>query len=157
MKLDGTTPWLHFVVTDKPGDTLIVEFVGGEMRMHEDTAQVLTNASTYDWHLNHLHNFLTLTNFALATMQFNGQNVTEIGRGGRLRGLSPDYTPPTRFVRATYLSHFPQVPTTAIEWVQLTAHILHNVDIPIGVSSPKSDGKVVSDYTQWVAIKDLTN
>jgi len=157
MQIDGTTPWLHFVFTDKSGDSLIVEFVGGEMRLHENTAQVLTNAPTYDWHLTNLRNYLTLTNFAPATMRFNGQNVTEIGQGGGLEGLSADYTPPARFVRAAYLRHFAQAPATAKEGVQLTAHILNNVDIPIGVSSAKSDGKVVSDYTQWVAIKDLTN
>ena len=157
MQIDGTTPWLHFVFTDKSGDSLIVEFVGGEMRMHENVAKVLTNAPTYDWHLTNLRNYLTLTNFAPPTMRFDGKNVTEIGQGGGLQGLSADYTPPSRFVRAAYLRHFAEVPATAKEGVQLTAHILNNVDIPIGVSSAKSNGKVVSDYTQWVAIKDLTN
>ena len=36
-------------------------------------------------------------------------------------------------------------------------HILNNVDIPVGVAASKDGDKIVSDYTQWVAIKDLSN
>ena len=156
MQVDGVTPWLHFVFTDKTGDSVVVEFVKGQMRMHDNVANVLTNAPTYDWHLTNLRNYLSLTNFAPASMTLNGQNVTEIGQGGGMQGLPADYTPPSRFVRSVYLRQFADVPKTADEGVQLTAHILNNVDIPVGVSSSKANGKVVSDYTQWVAIKDLT-
>lgn len=152
-----TPPWLHFVFTDKTGDSVIIEFVQGQMRLHQNTASVLTNSPTYDWHLTNLRNYLSLNNFARSSIEFNGQNVTEIGQGGGLVGLPADYTPPSRFVRAAYLRHFSTVPETRAENVQLVAHILNNVDIPIGVSSTKSDGKVSSDYTQWVALKDLTN
>jgi choloylglycine hydrolase len=39
----------------------------------------------------------------------------------------------------------------------LIGHILNNVDIPVGVAASKDGAKVVSDYTQWVVIKDLSN
>ena len=55
------------------------------------------------------------------------------------------------------MRHFATVPESRAENVQLVTHILNNVDIPIGVSSSKSGDQIVSDYTQWVAIKDLTN
>jgi penicillin V acylase-like amidase (Ntn superfamily) len=152
-----TPPLLHFVFTDKTGASVIIEFVKGEMRFHDNVANVLTNAPTYDWHINNLRNYLSLTNFATPSVEINGQNVTEIGQGGGLVGLSADYTPPARFVRAAYLRHFATVPESRAENVQLVTHILNNVDIPIGVSSSKSGDQIVSDYTQWVAIKDLTN
>lgn len=152
-----TPPWLHFVFTDKTGASLIVEFVKGEMRLHENLVSVLTNSPTYDWQITNLRNYLSLTNFSRPSIEFNGQNVTEIGQGGGLVGLPADYTPPSRFVRTAYLRHFSTVPDSRAENVQLVAHILNNVDIPIGVSSSKSGDQIVSDYTQWVAIKDLTN
>ena len=37
------------------------------------------------------------------------------------------------------------------------AHLLNNVDIPKGVSRTTVGNKVVSDYTQWVNLKDLEN
>jgi penicillin V acylase-like amidase (Ntn superfamily) len=152
-----TPPWLHFVFTDKTGASVIVEFVGGQMRLHDNVASVLTNAPTYDWQVTNLRNYLSLSNFARSSIDINGQNVTEIGQGGGLVGLPADYTPPSRFVRAAYLRHFADVPQTGAETVQLTAHILNNVDIPKGVAATKDGDKITSDYTQWVAIKDLTN
>ena len=41
--------------------------------------------------------------------------------------------------------------------MQLMAHLLNNVDIPKGVSRTTVDKQVVSDYTQWVNLKDLAN
>jgi penicillin V acylase-like amidase (Ntn superfamily) len=152
-----TPPWLHFVFTDKTGASVIVEFVGGEMRLHENVASVLTNSPAYQWQVTNLRNYLSLSNFARPSIDINGQNVAEIGQGGGLMGLPADYTPPSRFVRTAYLRHFSDVPQTREENVQLVAHILNNVDIPKGVAASKDGGKVVSDYTQWVAIKDLTN
>lgn len=152
-----TPPWLHYVLTDPTGASVIVEFVGGQMRMHDNVASVLTNSPTYDWQVTNLRNYLSLSNFARSSVEVNGQNVTEIGQGGGLMGLPADYTPPSRFVRAAYLRHFADVPQTRAENVQLVAHILNNVDIPKGVAASKDGDKVISDYTQWVAIKDLTN
>jgi len=152
-----TPPWLHFVFTDRTGASIVVEFVKGQMRIYDNIAHVLTNAPTYDWHLANARNYLSLTNIGPAPVLVNGQNVTELGQGGGLVGLPADYTPPSRFIRAAYLRQLATPPVNRAESVQLTAHILNNVDIPIGVAASKSGDKLVSDYTQWVAIKDLTN
>ena len=72
-------------------------------------------------------------------------------------GLSADYTPPGRFVRAVYLSQFAYQPNESADASQLMAHLLNNVDIPKGVSRSSAGNEVVSDYTQWVNLKDLKN
>ena len=152
-----TPPWLHFVLTDRSGDSIIVEFVQGQMVIHDNVANVLTNAPTYDWHINNVRNYLSLTDTATTSIVVEGTNVTEIGQGGGLIGLSADYTPPSRFVRATYLTYFAYQPDGSGDAVQLMAHLLNNVDIPKGVSRTTADKQVVSDYTQWVNLKDLEN
>lgn len=152
-----TPPWLHFVFTDRTGASIVIEFVKGEMRIHENLANVLTNAPTYDWHLTNVRNYLSLSNIAPGSVTVNGQNVTELGQGGGLVGLPADYTPPSRFVRAAYLRQLSTTPETRAQVVQLMGHILNNVDIPVGVAASKDGANVVSDYTQWVAIKDLNN
>ncbi len=152
-----TPPWLHFVFTDRTGASIVIEFVKGQMRIHDNLANVLTNAPTYDWHLTNVRNYLSLSNFGPSSVVINGQNVTEVGQGGGLVGLPADYTPPSRFVRAAYLRHLSTQPETRAQSVQLMGHILNNVDIPVGVAASKDGDKVVSDYTQWVAIKDLSN
>jgi choloylglycine hydrolase len=117
----------------------------------------LTNAPTYDWHLNNVRNYLSLTSTATSSVAVNGANVTEIGQGGGLMGLSADYTPPSRFVRQTYLKQFAYQSANSAEAIQLAGHFLNNVDMPAGVARSTDGKQVVSDYTQWVNLKDLNN
>jgi len=153
-----TPPTIHFVFVDRGGAGIVVEYVKGEVNIHDNVAHVLTNAPTYDWHLNNIRNYLSLSTVGVSQRQIGSVNVTEIGQGGGLIGLPGDYTPPSRFVRATALRHTVTAPKTAGEAIQAVAHVLNNVDIPQGVAQSRGpDGKLVSDYTQWVVVKDLTN
>ena len=152
-----TPPWLHFVFTDRSGESIVVEFIKGQMMIHDNLAKVLTNSPTYDWHLLNVRNYLSLSNQGRGSVIVNGTNVTEIGQGGGLLGLPADYTPPSRFVRATYLNRFATQPDESSDATQLMAHLLNNVDIPLGVAKSTDGKQTVSDYTQWVAIKDLSH
>jgi len=152
-----TPPWLHFVFTDRTGESIVVEFVKGQMVISDNVAQVLTNAPTYDWHVLNLRNYISLSADGKASVPYRGGNVTALGQGGGLLGLPADYQPSSRFVRAAYLRHLATPPANASEANQLAVHVLNNVDIPIGVVSSVEGGKTISDYTQWVMIKDLTN
>lgn len=152
-----TPPWLHYVITDRSGDSIIVEFVKGQMNIYDNLAGVLTNAPTYDWHLNNVRNYLSLTSTATPAAYVNGTHVTELGQGGGLIGLSADYTPPSRFVRQTYLRQFAYKASNSVDALQLAAHLLNNVDIPIGVARSTDGKQIFSDYTQWINLKDLKN
>ncbi|MBS9478779.1 choloylglycine hydrolase family protein [Ancylobacter radicis] len=153
-----TPPTLHFVFVDRSGAGIVVEYVDGEVRIHQNAAHVLTNAPTYDWHLNNLRNYLSLSTVAVAQRQVGTLNVTELGAGGGGLGLPGDYTPPSRFVKAAFLRHYAEQPKDAAGAAQMVGHILNNVDIPVGIAQFKNpDGSLGSDYTQWVVVKDLTN
>lgn len=152
-----TVPTIHFVFNDRSGAGIVVEYVGGEVRIHENVAHVLTNAPTYDWHLTNLRNYVNLSPMGAANRQYATANVTAIGQGGGTMGLPGDFTPPSRFVRAAFMRWSVPQPQNAAEAVQTIGHVLNTVDIPVGVAQSRDGGEVVSDYTQWVAIKDLTN
>lgn len=152
-----TPPDIHVVFTDRSGDGIVVEYVGGEVQIHDNVAHVLTNAPTYDWHLLNARNYLNLSTVGVQSVQVGTANVTALGQGGGMMGLPGDYTPPSRFIRAAFLRHNITPPATGAEAVQAVDHILNTVDIPLGIAQSKDGDKVVSDYTQWVAIKDLTN
>ena len=100
-----TPPLLHFVFTDRSGASIIVEYVKGELQIHDNVAHVLTNAPTYDWHLDNVRNYLSLSTVGVGSRQIGAVNVTAVGQGGGLIGLPGDYTPPSRFVRAAFLRH----------------------------------------------------
>ena len=152
-----TPPTLHFIFTDKSNDGLVVEYVDGQLRMYPNAAHVLTNAPTYDWHLTNVRNYLNLSVFGGSNLKVGTTNVTEMGQGTGLVGMPGDYTPAARFIRSAFLRHYATQPVNAQEGVQLIGHMLNNVDIPIGIAATKNGDSIVSDYTQWVAIKDLTN
>lgn len=152
-----TVPTIHFVFNDRGGAGIVVEYVGGEVRIHDNVAHVLTNAPTYDWHLTNLRNYVNISSLGAGSRQYGSANVTAIGQGGGTMGLPGDFTPPSRFVRAAFMRHSVPEPKDAAEAVQTIGHVLNTVDIPLDVAQSKDDGEVVSDYTQWVAIKDLTN
>jgi choloylglycine hydrolase len=153
-----TAPLMHFIFTDRSGDGIVVEYINGEARIHDNVAHVLTNAPTYPWHIDNLRNYLNLSTIGVPSRQIGAVNVTAIGQGGGLIGLPGDYTPPSRFVRAAFIRHGVQQPKDAAEASQAVAHVLNTVDIPIGVAQSRlENGTLISDYTQWVAIKDLTH
>ncbi len=152
-----TPPTIHMVFTDRTGDGMVVEYVGGELQIHDNVAHVLTNAPTYDWHLLNARNYLNLSTVGVQAVNIGSVNVTALGQGGGMMGLPGDYTPPSRFIRAAFLRHNITPPKTGDEAIQAVDHILNTVDIPIGIAQSKDGDQVVSDYTQWVAIKDLTH
>ena len=151
-----TPPTVHFLFTDRSGAGIVVEFVNGQQRIYDSVAKVLTNAPTYDWHLSNVRNYLNLSTIASASVRVRETDVTALGQGGGLVGIPGDYTPPSRFVRAAFLRHYSTKPRNADEATQLIGHILNTVDIPLGIAQSKEGNEIVSDYTQWIAIKDLT-
>ncbi|MGD9922096.1 MAG: linear amide C-N hydrolase [Pseudorhodoplanes sp.] len=155
----GPTPaTLHFVFVDRDGGGMVVEYVGGELKIHDNIAGVLTNAPTYDWHINNIRNYLSLSTIGVPQRDIGAVNLTQLGQGGGGIGMPGDYTPPSRFVRATMLRKAATQPKTANEAVQTVAHILNNVDVPVGVAQYREpDGTLGNDYTQWIVVKDLTN
>lgn len=157
LKTGPTPPTLHYVFNDRSGQGIVVEFVGGQMQIHDNKAHVLTNAPTYQWQLTNLRNFINIGTTVQANVTMDGADFTTLGSGGNTMALRADYSPPSRFARSAFLRwHSPQ-PGNASEALQLTAHILNNVDVPKGVAGETIGKETVWDTTQWVALKDLTN
>ncbi len=149
-------PTLHFVFVDRTGAGLVVEYVKGELRMHDNAAHVLTNAPTYDWHLVNLRNYLNLTPVGVPGVRIGSADVTALGQGGGMLGVPGDFTPPSRFVRTAFLVRHVTPPADAEGAIQAVGHVLDDVDIPRGVAQGREGGGLVDDYTQFVVIKDLS-
>ncbi|MBX9599106.1 MAG: linear amide C-N hydrolase [Burkholderiales bacterium] len=150
---------MHFMISDKTGADIVIEFVGGQMKIYDKTPGVLTNSPTYDWQLTNIRNYINLTNEAVGERAITTLgDITNVSQGGGGIGLPGDYMSPSRFVRAIFLKNYSDKPANEQEAISLTTHILDTVDIPKGaVSSKDADGTIYSDTTQWVAIKDLSN
>jgi len=151
----GEVPPLHFSLHDATGESLVIEFTDGKMKMYENKVGVLTNAPEFSWHETNLRNYLNLSAVNAAPIKLDGSVLSPTGQGSGLLGVPGDWTPPSRFVRIAIFKNLVAVAKNAKQNSNLAFHLLNTVDIPYGTIRDRKDQQF--DYTQWVVVKDLAN
>lgn len=146
---------IHYVMRDKTGESAVVEFVDGKVKIYEKAGDILTNAPTFDWQLKNASHYDSLVatapgpNEAFSKSVYNYQEIYETTshKGeANLLGMVGDYTPPSRFARArVLLNNFP-VPTSRP--VALSQASAANDSLSV----PALKGQAP---TLWSTIKDL--
>lgn len=147
-------PPLHYIVYDKSGKSIVIEPLNQTLVVHENPIGVLTNSPTFDWHLTNLRNYIGLSPTSLAPIKLDGLSLASFGQGSGLIGLPGDFTPPSRFVRATVFASTAIPSATSPESVLQLFHILNQFDIPVGAAREVEGGVTYSDYTQFTAVRD---
>ena len=150
------TPPVHFIVTDQKKHQIVIEFKDGEVIIYDAPLGVLTNDPFYDWQITNLRNYLFLKPESISDKKIKGINFAPLGVGSGMLGMPGDFTPPSRFVRAVYLSSTarktPNGPETLYEMFQ----ILDNFNVPLTPEEAKKHPKMRSD-TQWTVVSDTKN
>ncbi|WP_259459821.1 choloylglycine hydrolase family protein [Mesotoga sp. H07pep.5.4] len=158
MITESTMMPLHYIVYDAHGGCIVIEYVDGELNIHENPLGVITNNPTFDWHLQNLSNYVNLTPANIKSSKLGDFEIRATGNGTGLLGLPGDNTSPSRFVRAAFYSHGEVKPANAESAVTLAWHILNAQDIPEGLVVNEELGIVISrDIAYWSAVTDLTN
>lgn len=169
--LGGVESPFHYVVHDTTGASLVIEFEGGEMRLHDNPVGVMTNGPSFGWHLTNLDNYTFLTNVDRSTATFGGYKAQQPDSGIATAGLPSSNTSVGRFVRATYYTQFTEPASTADDAVRALAHVMNNFDRPRGVTIdyPGEGGGHVevaglaadtttayaTEFTSWTNLSDL--
>jgi choloylglycine hydrolase len=153
----GFVPPAHYIVTDPSGQSVVLEYVGGELRIHANPLGVITNAPTFDWHMTNLGNYVTMTAKDTERTDLAGTMIHSLGQGSGMLGLPGDFTPPSRFVRAVAFSKNALPVEKARDGVLQAFHLLNQFDIPKGAARSIEYGTEVADYTQWTTAADLKN
>ncbi|QDE96257.1 linear amide C-N hydrolase [Myxococcus xanthus] len=153
---------LHFPIHDAKGNSLVVEFIDGEVNLYtgkDNPVGVLTNHPTFPDQLENLKNYAKLTAYDIDQVTLGSATFEPHGCGSGMLGLPGDSTPPSRFVRIAYLRQAAKQPEDAAAACTLAFHLLNTVDIPNGTSRKhaKPDKDELCDYTLWAVAKDLTN
>ncbi len=146
---------LHYTIHDVKGDSLVIEYVNGELKVYDNPLGVMTNAPTFDWHLVNLRNYVNLSAMNAKPFTVEGLKESGFGLGTGMLGLPGDYTPPSRFVRMVELVHSSLPVTGPAEGLNLAMTIINNIDIPIGSVRDASGKEVTYDRTQWAVVSDL--
>ena len=152
---------LHYIFTDRTGASVVVEYVGGELTLHDAPLGVLTNSPTYDFHITNLANYANLSVNSVPVRDIDTVQFAPISTGGSLVGLPGDFTSISRFIRATVYSQSLQKPGTADDGVLQGFHVMNQFDIPQGlvptnVNSAGASGEEL-EHTQWTVVYDLEN
>lgn len=152
----GIVPPVHYVVHDRTGESLVIEYIAGELRIHDNPLGAIANSPPFDWHVTNLGNYLNLSAMNVPPAAVENLEIAPPSQGSGLRGLPGDYTSPSRFVRAVMFSRAVLAPVNGLEAVEAAFHILNNVNIPKGAVRARANGGVEEyDYTQWTSAADL--
>ena len=158
-KAFGAPSPLHLIVTDNTGASIVIEYVGGKLNIHDNKIRVMTNGPTYDWHILNLRNYPQLRAFGGPTdREINGVSLAPFGAGSGMLGLPGDVTPVSRFVRAVAFTQTLIPPKDADAGVNEAARILNNFDIPRGlVREGENPEKYHLNFTQYTVVGDIKN
>ncbi len=157
----GATAPVHFSVTDKSGDQIIVEYVGGSLHVYDKTLGVMTNSPPYDWHINNARNYVNMRSVAWPSLDVNGIDIAPTGYGSGLIGLPGDFTPPSRFIRALTWTQTARSTDGGEDTVHEAIRILSNFQLPMEAVDKKINPAEleVLKYggTQYTVSYDLQN
>jgi choloylglycine hydrolase len=149
---------VHFVVHDLSGRSIVVEYVGGKLNVHDNPLGVFTNSPAFDWHMANLRNYVNFSFSNAPAVTLGGVKLTPFGQGSGMLGLPGDFTPPSRFVRAAAFSQSVLPSATGDAAVLQAFRVLNQFDIPKGAArehEKDAQGNIVADYTIWTSASDL--
>ncbi|MBA2655828.1 MAG: linear amide C-N hydrolase [Tatlockia sp.] len=146
----------HASIYDASGKGIVIEFYNDKINIY-DNIGIMTNSPKYDWHVNNLRNYLNLSAFNPQTISKDGMNFIATGQGSGAVGLPGDASPPSRFIKIAFMLKNVFKAQNSNELINLAQHIINNVDIPAGYVRSINEGKIATDFTQWVVFKDLSH
>lgn len=149
---------LHFSIYDASGKGIVVEYTKSGRQIYDNNVGILTNSPTFDWHITNLQNYVYLSPYSPAPVTIGGMTFASIGQGAGSIGLPGDISPPSRFVKMAFLKGTAVPGADVNATLNLAAHMINNVDIPLGSVRARRPGNTdAMEFTQWVVLKDLTH
>ncbi len=133
----------HYILSDREGETVIIEPDEVGLSIHRDTIGVLTNSPNYLWQRTNLRNYVGVTNLPKAPRSVAGHEVREFGeRLGGGSGLPGDYGSPSRFVRLAFMKEFAVRGKDELDGISRMFRAFAPVDIPEGLAKADPDYEV---------------
>ena len=155
-KVAGGDAPVHFIVSDRSGETIIIEPDEQGLSIHRRTIGVMTNSPNYDWHVQNLRNYIGMQTMARPAQQLGNLTLQPFGEGTGLIGLPGDYTPPSRFVRVAYIKHLLDQPADEMAALSMMHNVLASVTIPMGLHKNAEGGVEGTLYTSVMCSESLT-
>ena len=137
---------LHWLVADRK-DAITIETVAEGIRVYENPVGVLTNNPPFDYHLNHLAQYLNLTSDQPVNRFSDRLNLQPFSVGMGAMGLPGDLSSPSRFVRAAFTRWNSRCAQTEMDNISQFFHILGSVEQTRGCAKVKHDLYEITHYS----------
>ena len=158
-EMGGIEVPVHWMVVDKTGKSIVIEYLKGELQIFENPLGVITNSPEYHWHMTNLRNHVNLSAVALPAMKLEDIDFHPLGAGSGMIGLPGDSTPPSRFVRAVAWTQTARLTETSTETIYELLRILDNFNLPLGSAEGSGQAKKMLEgmrsSTIWTSAWDL--
>ena len=151
----------HYILFDKTGAGIVIEFLDGKMNVHDNPVGVVTNAPEFPWHLKNLNNYAQLTNVDKNSGQFGQLKVGAPDSGNTLASVPSSQISAGRFVKAAFYTQFVRKADSPEDAVITLGHIMNNFDRPYDLSIDKgysaeggAPGSTTSEVTLFTWMND---
>jgi choloylglycine hydrolase len=152
---------LHVTLHDATGQSIVIEYIGGELQVTDNPTSVLTNAPHFSWHLNNLGNYTKISPNEPNPIKINGATYGPWSTGYGMHGLPGDFSSPSRFLRAFFMKLNAPTNLTTQQQVATAFHYLNNFDLPPGAIALGQGGFGGGgggyEITYWSSVSDLKN
>ncbi len=136
---------LHWIFSDK-SETITVEQTENGLKIYDNPCGILTNAPEFPFHLKKLSEHASLS--PKNPIGAKGEQLSFFSSGYGALGLPGDFSSPSRFIRASFLSKYTSIAGDA---VNAFFHIMDSVSIPDGVML---DGEGIAHKTVYTSCMD---
>lgn len=146
---------VHYIFSDRTGETMIVEPDSNGLQIHRDTLGVITNSPGYQWQQTNLCNYASVSNVLDSSRDYIDVKLqgAAISSGGGF-GLPGDYSSASRFVRMAVLKHYAVKGKDEIDGVSRMFHQFSSVNIPEGIIMHQEEGEK-SFYDRTLSISAM--
>ena len=146
--MGGAEMPLHYVVFDKTGAGIVIEYMDGVQTVYDNPVGAAANLPEFSWHLKNLNNYAQLTNVDKNTGSFKNLKVNAPDSGNALSNLPSSQISADRFVKAAFYVNYVRKATNPDQAVITLAHILNNFDRPYDLSVDLPSGAGGREGTQ---------
>ena len=128
----GTVPPLHWMFSDRTGESMVVEPDGDGLHLYRNTVGVMTNSPPYPWHRANLLNYAHLRPLDYGAQDWGGERLEPCFTGTGAAGLPGGWSSPARFVRLAFLRQCAARGRDEAEGAALLFRLLHSAAFPLG-------------------------
>lgn len=145
---------LHWMITDKTGNSIVIEKTKEKIAVYENSVGVMTNNPTFDWHLTNLNEYINLTPAYPKETKWSSQRLTALGVGAGNLGIPGDFASVSRFVRIAYIrAHMTSIENDS----KAVSQFFHMLDYVKMVKGGVITEEGLEDFTIYSSCMDQEN